>query len=98
MARNVDRATIRERVRWRSDTENATRRFPDTELNDAINEGIAQFHAEMVRARGQGFSEATTSVTTVTGVQEYALPATFLEVVKVWTLINGLQRDRKSVV
>lgn len=96
MARNVSRGDLRDQVRLRPDIQNEVRRFPDSELNYYINEGIAQFHAEMVRARGQGFSEATTSFATVNGQELYALPAALLEVVKVWTRIDGIERDLHS--
>lgn len=89
--RPVDLTTLRQRVRRRTDTENEIARFPDTELDDAINEGIAQFHAERVRIRGQGFDEATTLFSTVAGTETYDLPATLLNVVKVWTKLDGAE-------
>lgn len=89
MSRNVDLLTLRTRLRQRTDTEGEVSRFPDTEANDCINEGIAQFHVEMLRLRGQGFAEASTSVTTILGQEMYALPAALLEVIKVWATIDG---------
>lgn len=91
MARNVSRGDLRDQVRFRTDTQNETRRFPNTELDMYVNEGIAAFHRQMVRARGQGFGEATTTVTTANGVENYALPAAFLSVVKVWFKIDGVE-------
>jgi len=77
--RTVSLTTLRSRVRWRTDTERETSRFPDAELDDCINEGIAQFHSELVRADGQGVQEASTFFMTVSGTDTYALPAVFLE-------------------
>lgn len=92
MARNVTLAKLRERCRWRTDTMNEVSRFPDAELNDCINEGIAQYHSELVRLYGQGFDAATTFFMTSFGVELYALPASFLQLTKVWTTINGFER------
>lgn len=92
MARNVDLVTLRTRVRDRSDTENETQRFTDARINDYVNEGIAQFHARVLRARGQGFAEVSTFITTSIGVEIYALPAQLLELVKVYTKIDGVER------
>lgn len=91
MARTVDLTTLESRVRWRTDTENEVSRFPVPELDDAINEGIAKFHSRAVRARGQGWQEATTPLPTVNGQELYGLPATYLEVLKVWTTLNGCE-------
>ncbi|WP_394825030.1 hypothetical protein [Pendulispora albinea] len=91
MARNVSLAELRQRVRWRIDEENATRRTPDTELNVAINEGIASYHTELVRCRGQGFGEEQATITTVAGQTTYPLPTRWLSVVKVWTMDGGVE-------
>src|SRR5882762_7912240 len=92
MARPVSLAVLRDRLRWRTDTQNELTRFPDAELNDCINEGIANFHAEVLRCRGQGFGETQTTITTAYGVQVYPLPAAALEVAKVWMTINSAER------
>lgn len=77
--RTVSLTTLRSRVRWRTDTEREVSRFPDAELDDCINEAIAQFHSEIVRADGQGVEEASTSFMTVANTDTYPLPAVFLE-------------------
>lgn len=92
MARYVDLVTLRTRVRWRTDTMNEVARFPDTEVNDCINEGIATFHMELLRVRGQGFNEATASFSTAFGVELYPMPAQLLQLLKVWTYINGFEK------
>lgn len=86
--RAVNLATLRRRVRRRSDAGGDLRRFPDSEVDDCINEGIAQFHSEIVRASGQGFEEAEFSFVTVSGTNVYPLPAEFLQVRAV-RLIEG---------
>lgn len=93
MARQVSLTTLRQRVRWRTDTENETARFPDTELDDCINEGIAQYHAERIRSDAQGFADSETTFTTVSGTELYALPAEFLEVTHVSVTVDGRDRD-----
>lgn len=91
MARTVSLATLRSRVRRRSDTESEIARFPDSEVDDCINEGIAQFHAERMRIRPQGFDDAVTTVPVVAGTSVYALPATFLQVTKVYVTTSGYE-------
>lgn len=96
MARQVDLGTLTRRLRWRTDTENETQRFPDSEAYDCLNEGIAQFHAEIVRADGQGYAAAETFFMSSIGQEMYAMPAEFLEVTEVAVLVDG--RDRKLAV
>jgi hypothetical protein len=79
---------LRDRVRWRSDTQGDTRRFPDTELDACINDGIKAFHAELVRADGMGIQEAEYVFNTADGTTDYALPASFLHI-KAITIRNG---------
>lgn len=93
MSRDVRLDTLRSRVRWRCDIENETTRFPNSELLDGINEGIAKFHSRVVRARAQNLYEDSTTVTTSAQVEVYALPAEFMEVVKASVNINGFEVD-----
>lgn len=92
MSRAVQLGTLRTRVRRRTDTENETTRFPDAELNDAINEGIAKLHSRIVRARGPNYHESTYTLTTASGTEMYALPASFLSLLKVHTVIDDVER------
>jgi hypothetical protein len=89
VARNVTLTTLKSRVRWRTDTENETTRFSDTNIVDAINEGLAKLHSRMVRARGESYLESTSTVSTVNGTESYALPASFLSLLKVYTTIDN---------
>lgn len=91
MARGVTLATLRSRVRWRTDTENETTRFTASEVDDAINEGIAKLHSRIARTRGQGYYFTSTDVTTAADVESYALPATFLQLTKVFAIINDVE-------
>jgi|SRR5882762_7656894 len=92
MARLVALSTLRQRTRWRTDTENETSRFPDSEVNDCVNEGLAQFHQELLRVRGQGFNEVVASFPTVIAQQYYTMPAATMQLLKVWTTINGFEK------
>lgn len=90
--RGVDLTTLRLRVRWRTDSAGDTRRFPDSELDDCINEGIAAFHGELVRAGGMGIEEAETSFLTVPSTETYLLPASFLQIRGIVSVYGGQQR------
>lgn len=89
MSRTVTLATLRSRVRWRTDTENETTRFSDANITDALNEGIAKLHSRIVRARGEGYYESSTTVNTAAGTETYTLPATFFSLLKVFATIDG---------
>src|SRR5215470_17690036 len=91
MARAVSLGTIRDRIRRRADIMSETDRFPDAELNDDANEGLSQFHAEMVRVKGQGFQASDTFIATAGGQEKYSLPAQLLELTKVWLVIDGYE-------
>lgn len=93
MSRQVDLTTLLARLSWRTDTMNEVSRFPPAEATDCINEGIAQFHSEVIRADGQGFAEAETVFTTVIGQEMYSLPAELLDVVHASVTVDGRERD-----
>lgn len=92
MARLVTLLEARTAVRRRSDIENELARFPDVEINDYVNAGIAQLHMEVLRLRGQGFGELATSFPTIANTELYILPAAFLEITKVFTVVDGVER------
>jgi hypothetical protein len=77
--RAVTLTDLRSRVRRRADVENEIERHPDVNVDDDINEGIAAFHSEVVRADGQGVLEGTTIFMTAANVDTYSLPAQFLQ-------------------
>lgn len=90
--RTVALSTILERVRRRTDTQSETARFDDASVIDDINEGVAWFHRQVVAARGPGQLRSTVSISTVDGTATYELPAYFLEVMAVYTTIDGVRR------
>lgn len=57
-----------------------------------INRGLKHLHAEMLRVDGQGYFEFDSSFNTVNLQEFYALPAAVLQVVKVWMIIDGMER------
>jgi len=91
MARAVSLATLRSRVRRRTDSESESSRFPDDEVDDCINEGIAQFHGERLRIRPQGYDDSYTTIDISAGQSIYGLPAEFLQVTKVYVTTNGVE-------
>lgn len=91
MARVVTLLTLRTRLRRRADIEGETARFPDAELNDYINEGIAALHTEILRERPQGFGENQTTFSTVYNQELYPLPVNFMNLTKVFVIINGFE-------
>lgn len=92
MARLVQLIDLRAAVRQATDIQSELARFPDAEINGYVNRGIAQLHVKLVAARGQGFQETTTTLSTVISQELYTLPATFLEVVNVFMVIDGARR------
>lgn len=56
-----------------ADLENATARFPTSEVNNYINEGVAEFYDLLVRARGHGYFEK--NVTMITGIAQGPFPS-----------------------
>ena|SRR5882762_348364 len=90
--RLVTQLQLRTRVRRRCDIESEVARFPDLELNDYINEGLAQLQVELIKMRGQGYLETSSTITTVSNQELYALPTTFLELTKVFYLQDGRER------
>jgi len=89
VASPVSLAQLESMTRRKSDTENKIQRHPVADVYDYINRGIKAFHTELVRVRGQGYSEADTFFVTAQGQETYPLPATFLQVLKVWTNLQS---------
>ena len=76
MARNVDLQTLRLMVRRRADIENDPF-HPDSEIDDYINESIAELYGKLVLARGDEYYATSVAGTTVGGTRTVALPADF---------------------
>jgi hypothetical protein len=64
-----------------ADVENATARFPTTEVTEYINQGIAELYDLLVSARGVGFYEKTVTIVTDGINTNYALPLDFYQLV-----------------
>ncbi len=82
MARNVDLATLRLMVRRRADIENDPF-HPDSEIDDYINESIAELYGKLVLARGDEYYATSVAGTTVGGTRTVALPADFFKILGV---------------
>lgn len=82
MARNVTLLQLRTRVRQRADIESATSRHTDVEVNDHLNEAIAELNDVMRSAFDQNFFRSSTTFLT-TGARTYSLPSDFLSMISV---------------
>ena len=67
----------------RADRENARSRFPDPELNDYINESIAELRDLLITARGQTYFSVVATQALTTGVTSYDLPLDFYQLLSV---------------
>lgn len=61
MARTRTLAQLRDDVLKRADRENASARFPPSEVNEYINQSIADLYDQICAARGRAFFRATTA-------------------------------------
>ena len=73
MARNRTLGDMRSDVRLRADLV-GNQFVTDSEINEYLNQALAEFYDRLVGARGQEYY-ATEQVITTTGVEGYALPA-----------------------
>lgn len=89
---SVTLSELEARTRRKLDVQNNLVRHPQADVWDNINRAIKHFHAEVVRAQGQGMFNSDTFFTTTPGTTSYALPADGLQVVKVWSIIDGRER------
>ena len=89
MARSVDLTTLRARVRRAGSWENATGRVSDAELDDAINEGIAEIWEAIVNTGKHWKRSESSAANTASGTQAYALGATVYLVLSVKMTISG---------
>jgi len=82
MARTVTLAELRDMVRRRADIVNDPF-HPDSEIDDYINEGIAELYGKLVLAKGDEYFANSVAATTVSGTNSIALPATFFKILGV---------------
>lgn len=78
MARSVSLATIRQRVRRRAGIEGEVTCFPDSDLNDEINESLANLYDVIRKAFGSDYFQSTSTIAATAGIATYSLPADFL--------------------
>lgn len=79
MARNRTATGLIDDVRRRADIENVTRRFPDDEVLEYINQSIARLYTILDRC-DDTYYQKRSNITTTSGTGIYALPLDF------WTL------------
>jgi len=91
MARNVDLATLRIMVRRRADIEDDPF-HPDSEIDDYINESIAELYGKLVLARGDEYYAEAVNGITVAGTNTVALPADFFKILGVRWLYTANRR------
>jgi len=89
MARGVTLATLRTRVQRAADIEGASARFPDSELNDYINESLAELYDLIRGAYGQDYYRKTSTFTTSGTQVAYSLPSDFLDLISVDVPLGG---------
>lgn len=91
MARTRTLLQMRTSVRQRADMANTTF-VTDAEINEYINQGIAEFWDELYQKRGD-LLYSTTTFTTASGTESYALPATCFEVLKATIEVQNATQD-----
>jgi len=89
MARGVPLSTLRTRVQRAADIEGSTARFPSSELNDYINESLAELYGLIIGAYGQDYYRRTFTFTTNGASASYPLPNDFLSVISVDVPLGG---------
>lgn len=77
------------RIYRRADLENATDRFPKSEVIDEYNESLAALYDRILRARGQEYFEKSTPITTTSNVATYDLPSDFYEIISIELNVAG---------
>lgn len=84
-------ALLRGNVRRQCDIEgtDALARFPDVEVNDYVNRGVAALYRILVRSRGDQRFLSSTSITTVAGTSGYSLNAAFMTLISVEGTVDG---------
>lgn len=82
---------LRGNVRRQCDIEgtDALARFPDAEVTDYVNRGVAALYRILVRSRGDQRFLSSTTITTVSGTSDYTLNASFMTLISVEGTIDG---------
>jgi hypothetical protein len=89
MPRGVSLSTLRTRVQRAADIEGASARFPNSELNDYINESLAELYGLIRAAYGEDYYRTVYTFTTSGNVATYNLPSNFLALISVDVPLGG---------
>lgn len=87
MARNRTATGLIDDVRRRADIENVTRRFPDDEILEYINQSIARLYTLLDRC-DDTYYQKRSNITTVSGTAIYQLPLDFWNLKQVTVQIS----------
>jgi hypothetical protein len=97
MARLVKLSDLRLKARRKADLENALERFPDSEVNDYLNDGVAEYYDLLIRSSRGGNRLFENQATIITdGLNTiYPLPGDFYDIVHAQANIgnNGVLGD-----
>lgn len=100
MARTSTLSELRTEAYRRADQENLTERFPTSEVNNYVNQGIAELWDMLVSANGYAYYGNTATINLVSGTTSYTLPTDFYKLHKVIyvgsTLGGRLELERLS--
>lgn len=94
MARTVTRSVLRSRARQLANVENDPSVL-DADINEWLNLHLTDVYDLLVAAGPPDYYAASTTVTTVSGTIEYALPSDFLSIVNVYA--NESSDIRRSI-
>jgi hypothetical protein len=83
MARLVQLQTLRTKAYQRADQELMTDRFPESEVNQYINDGLTELYDMLVSACGYSYYGTSTSFSCAYNTVSYALPSDFYKSYKV---------------
>lgn len=80
---------MRNRARQAADIESAVARFPDSEMNDYINESLAELYDVIRSCWGQDYYRVTQTFLTSGNVATYNLASNFLDLISVDVPLGG---------
>ncbi len=88
----VTLTTLLSRVRSRADMVSSAF-VTDADITVWLNEGAQKLHEKLVEAMGEEYVSSSSTLTTVAGTKDYALPATFYKLYGVELPIDGDMRS-----
>lgn len=96
MAQTRTRSEIRDAIRLRADQVNSTF-WTDTNINDEIDRSAKRLYNFLIRTYGDEYYVSSATDTTVSGTQDYALPADFYKLLGVELQQGGGSNDYFSL-